>query len=509
MTEANRIKRISYEQLQSGSVLLVFLLLIIIGSGYMLLTRLNVTARHSVYNQRTAVALAQAKQALIAYAVTYYESNPGKYGFLPCPDSLPTLGTEGNQDPGCGSRNVNSLGRLPWKSLGLPPPRDGDGECLWYAVSGEYKVNKATRMLNEDSNGTFRIYKPDGTGLLAGTAPADRPVAVIIAPGRALTVQNQDHTLEAGAVICGGNYTASNYLDAEVPAPLPSGILNYALETGNKDRVDTFISSSNATRETFNDVIAFITRREIFDAIRKRNDYAQKLYDSAAVNNLTRNAADCVRKWGLSHGGGNYSLPWPAPVDLDDYRKNGDYDDVNGSANLLSGRLPNKIKSSRDAVGGGSDKLIENCSNFTSSAELMALWKNWKDHLFYAVADAYQPAAGATPACGNGLRCITVNNNYPANANRDYAAVVIFSNTPLPALNQIRDAPPIDADNKADINNYLEGSNNPVLYTDSAGDDTKRYDQLNTTSTFNDVLYCINDDDGGSDTLAVTPCPSI
>jgi hypothetical protein len=37
------------------------------------------------------------------------------------------------------SGQAQRLGRLPWKTLGLPDLRDGHGERLWYAVSTKYK----------------------------------------------------------------------------------------------------------------------------------------------------------------------------------------------------------------------------------------------------------------------------------------------------------------------------------------------------------------------------------
>jgi len=160
------------------------------------------------------------------------------------------------------------------------------------------------------------------------------------------------------------------------------------------------------------------------------------------------------------------------------------------------------------ADGAPRDNLITDCPLFTASAELMALWENWKDHLFYAVADAYQPLANPnpTPVCGLGLRCITINEGYPNPGDRDYAAVVIFSGTMINA--QGRDAPPIDADVRFTLSNYLENANDNIpIYTDTAGDDTRRYDHQAPDNTFNDIVYCINDDDGGA-TLEVSLCPT-
>jgi hypothetical protein len=171
---------------QSGTVLLAFLMIFIVGLSFGLLNKLNANSQSRVYNTKTQEALAQAKRALIAYAVTYYESNPGEFGFLPCPDVSSAVGTEGNPDPNCSGKNINSLGKLPWKTIGTPPLRDASGECLWYAVSGDFKVAVKTDMLNEDTYGTFSVTAIDGVTSLAGNSPADRAVAVIIAPGKAI-----------------------------------------------------------------------------------------------------------------------------------------------------------------------------------------------------------------------------------------------------------------------------------------------------------------------------------
>ena len=51
-----------------------------------------------------------------------------RLGDLPCPDR----DDDGDADavPGCDTAAL-ALGRLPWKTLGLPDLRDGDGERLW------------------------------------------------------------------------------------------------------------------------------------------------------------------------------------------------------------------------------------------------------------------------------------------------------------------------------------------------------------------------------------------
>jgi len=88
------------------------------------------------------------------------------------------------------------LGRLPWKTLGLPDLRDAFGERLWYAVSSKHKglLNctvspSCLDMGPEAAIGTITVRDAAGTVLHDGTSasPYDPgkggAAAVIIAPG--------------------------------------------------------------------------------------------------------------------------------------------------------------------------------------------------------------------------------------------------------------------------------------------------------------------------------------
>ena len=66
--------------------------------------------------------------------------------------------------------------------------RDGDGECLWYAVAGPFKNNPKGPSMDWDTPGQFEIT--DTTRTLNPAAQADqRAAAVVFAPGRPLTNQ--------------------------------------------------------------------------------------------------------------------------------------------------------------------------------------------------------------------------------------------------------------------------------------------------------------------------------
>lgn len=119
---------------------------------------------------------------------------------------------------------------------------------------------------------------------------------------------------------------------------------------------------------------------------------------------------------------------------------------------------------------------------------MRAAWQNWKDHFFYAVAGAFSPTATVPTNCGS---CLTVNGT------GQFAAVLMFANSRLPAVSQVRDAPPVDADAKRTPSNYLEGDNASNVPGTAAAVD---YASGPASTIFNDLLFCIDDQ------LLVTEC---
>lgn len=244
---------------QQGASLLIFALVLISAVLGFFLTRLNSLTLNTQRDQITSDALAQAKEALIGFAATYRDTHPDSgnnndklLGYLPCPDT----DNDGTSDS-CGATDVSLIGRLPWKTLGLPPLRDGSGECLWYAVSGHAKDTPKTDVLNWDTLGQFIVRDADGT-ILAGTSAHERPLAVILAPRPPLGTQTR---LSAGASECGGSNTPADYLEG-------IGTL------GTGDTTLTLASTDSIRNGTNNDRGLTISGPEIFERIKKRQDFA-------------------------------------------------------------------------------------------------------------------------------------------------------------------------------------------------------------------------------------------
>ncbi|HLY97007.1 MAG TPA: hypothetical protein VKO66_07300, partial [Sideroxyarcus sp.] len=194
---------------------IVMMVIMVLGTATLLVSSLNSASLQIARDQTTADALAQAKEALIGYAAKVQVSNfcalnCARPGELPCPDNhAPGTFLEGTPSTPC---NGNALGRLPWKTLGLPDLRDASGERLWYAVSGNFKNSPRTGTLNSDTRGTISVFSSNGQLLNDGGSigsGSSGVVAVIIAPGEVLT--RQGGTLQDRSAP--GVNTASNYLD--------------------------------------------------------------------------------------------------------------------------------------------------------------------------------------------------------------------------------------------------------------------------------------------------------
>ncbi|HSD60486.1 MAG TPA: hypothetical protein VLC55_06485 [Burkholderiales bacterium] len=483
------------------------LAIVSVGLAYVLISGLNAWSMKLDRERQTWEALALAKEALIGYAVTYGDVHGGEvHGYLPCPDMSGTgVGGEGVAEGSCPAsptKDASALGRLPWRTLGLRALRDDAGECLWYAVAGTYKYNPKTDLMNWDTNGLFEVMRSDGVSFLAGSQPTNRAVAVIFAPGAPLTnAQKSGRAIAAASTpVCGGNYTASNYLDNDTLHGINNGTISTAANAVIRFVVG--IVKDGSDNKLVNDRVIVITKDEIFDAIMRRADFKNSATNPLLL--MAKKTAECLANYGKrnSAGPGDKRIPWPADVSLADFGTDSSYDD---RSDRLYGRAPYSVGSS----DSDSDNLISppyyqllntgaNCP-LVSWSTYYPWWTNWKDHLFYVVASAYRPEAGTSQACPT---CIAVNGS------GQYAGVVIFAGKRLST--QSRNSPT----EKQCFTNYLDSQNNANFTLSGAMsgciNDGRTQDasvNVNTnfqsgpeTGTFNDVLFCIGTD------LTVVPC---
>jgi hypothetical protein len=267
----------AHPRLAQGSAL-VFILIILMAGAAFLVSALRSNPQVE-RDKITADALAQAKEALIGYAATYRDTRPGEvFGYLPCPDT----DNDGVAQANCGGTDVSVIGRLPWQTLGLPPLRDSSGECLWYAVSGRYKNNSPTAVLNWDTTGQFIIQDAAATVLANGV------VAVVFAARG--PINNQART--SGANECGGDNTnnINAYLDG-------NDTIYTATPVANADSTLTLSTVASIADGTNNDRGLWIAPNEIWERVRRRTDFAtditnllndvrdQAALDGACANN--------------------------------------------------------------------------------------------------------------------------------------------------------------------------------------------------------------------------------
>lgn len=198
-------------------------------------------------SQRTSAALLQARQALLAYAVTYLDNaeHSGEvFGYLPCPDR----DGDGVADLVCGSAGALAVGLLPYRTLGMPQIVDGYGHCLWYVVSGRFKNNAKSRPMNWDTRSDLTLIAPPAVPSHPDDADGG-PAAVIIAPGPALIARASTdrycHTLPDSS--------------------------QWAAHIESLDAVNLRLTTGGGSD---NDRLVWLTAREIAARLLSRNDYA-------------------------------------------------------------------------------------------------------------------------------------------------------------------------------------------------------------------------------------------
>lgn len=361
-----------------GSALLILVALLLMGSVAYFLSNVSFGRVDTAQTRVTQDALVQAREALMGYVLRFRDDQAsiGKpdrmYGFLPLPD----LGSErnGNIDclipgstkhrEGCDASFFDGLtfvgnpigptvvGRFPWRTLGVPPLRDANGECLWMMVSALHRRIQGPNPLpmNFDTLGQLDVVVADGTaGLNTILDNAhQRPVAVIFSPGPQLPGQDRSATTEHDVSECGGNYDAKNYLDPDVAAALANtsnyldGTNHATGTTGDSDtgndpdtpkqlllRGRIFDSAGNFSPTCTsgncgllaNDSGIQVTPEHLFSAIRKHE------YFRTDINSMLDRMVGCMRDKGTKARSDSFSSPPDKNAGLVEDEDNSCYDD--------------------------------------------------------------------------------------------------------------------------------------------------------------------------------------
>lgn len=515
-------------QLQRGVALVLLVIGLVIGLGAFLMTGLGRNETKLSREQITQNSLRQAKEALLAYAVSWpnirADQDPGGQmrgpGFLPCPDRTNNGANAGNCGVADGSSSqANRLGRLPFRTLGLPDIRDGSGERLWYAVSSKYKPNFPNYDINPDTGlGTITVRAPDGTVLHDGTntslyaAQAGGVVAVVFAPGEPIERWNDaggsSRTMQdrgCGVVGC-DSYGICNAVTA--PRCNPINYLEKAWGLGGDednadfvDRNDTRTGNGNGFINgpivrmdgsvAVNDRLIYITYDEIMKAIMQR---------------LALEVANCMNLYATANSN---RYPYPAPICRSGNSAAGASIRWSDREQVLFGRVPDPLfdTTRADSATTMSDSWAmtapRGCTLDSSAPERW--WLGWKSHVFIAIADNYKPGNTAPGTCtaSSCLQVVDASGTVTASGKR-YAIIVsgraLADTTPAQTRSGgTPEAPRVAA-------NYLEGTNpmlermNTLSGISECSDMTfsppcsplsncNKVTQAATTPTFNDVVY--------------------
>ena len=442
---------------QSGNAFILLALLVFAVTAAAIVLEAAAPRGQADRRRETERSLAEAREALIAYAADRPVSTLVGPGYLPCPD----LDNDGWAEATCGSLDGSSgqeqrLGRLPWKTLGLPDLRDGDGERLWYAVSSKHKglLNCAASAACVDMSpdaalGTITVRDAGGALLHDGTiAEAYRAreggaAAVVIAPGAPLARLSGEASPGVPQVReCGADCDdhgrcltdppqraatcdPRNYLDRAPGARFHdednAAFVDRNDTAGRAMNVDGFIAGPVRTADggiAVNDRIVAIGYGDLMPRVMRR---------------VAIEAAQCLRTHAAAA-----SYPWAAPACA---QAAGGASAWMPAEGVRFGRIP-------DVAWAATCNL--------SSASAHSWWKAWRANVFYALAPSYAPSAGAMPSCAASGSCVEIVQPDGRVVARGRHAAVIVAGAPLVREGFLQHH---DAASLGDVRQYLEDGN--------------------------------------------------
>jgi hypothetical protein len=271
---------------QRGAALLALLAVVALAASWFLVRQLNTEsgAIAAARTNRNAAVLNKAKQALIGYiaaqAAKDGENNPGA---MPCPENPgdfdSTTGRQGLVGTSCGT---TTIGRFPWRTLGLDRLVDSSGEPLWYVVGPGWGV----------ATGSNTVINSNSVGQLTVDGVPNSAIALIIAPGPAFS---------AAAAPAAG---CAAWSQARLPTGIPDWRNYLECENASSPADANFVTTGPSG--SFNDQVITITVADVLPAI-----------EAAIASRIEREIAPQLRSL---YSGGSWSgtaaapaLPFAAP----------------------------------------------------------------------------------------------------------------------------------------------------------------------------------------------------
>lgn len=494
--------------------MMVMLVILVLGITTVFITSLSGTAMQNKRNQTTADALAKAKEALIGYAV----ADTNLPGGLPCPDLITNI--SGSNVPNDGVADLLSsndcpsyIGHLPWKTLGISDLRDGTGERLWYALSPAFKPQTNPKhLINSETSGNIT---------LSGNASVNNLVAIVFAPGMALSNQSRTtanensyaHYLESVVTVAtsflqaspndhaGGAYSYNDQLavispeDIHVPIEIRIArearhCLN-AYATAHSNRYPWAADVANAVypysqtgvqfgrfpkyaEPSSSSVRNFINSLSDFQAI--VNACANGTGNQTTLSSLggtLKSRADYLMDHQPSSPAMSTSITSPAKS-AGDKAADGDVTCSNIQANPTSNSIQTLLNQTVTALSSQTSNIF----TWPTSCTLVSAsyWPYWQDLVFYQVDNQFRPGGSG------GTASIQING-----AGTYHAAVAV-------ARNWLSTQPPrylLSADS------YLEGLN--VHTATSPAADFETYNPTSSSYTNNnDLVLCLDGNPSGA-----------
>lgn len=208
MTTPSQINPPRNSQQQRGAAIIIMTLILMLGLITLFTFRMDRRGPELDADRKTAMALAQAKEALLGWAATdggnTANINPGR---LPCPSD----DKSGNS---LGAACPNNVGRFPWKTLQTEELRDGAAEPLWFIVDPAFQPSSGL------PNGASAIMNSSYATQISLTANGNAVVAVLFAPGSAIKVQNRADTGQPNSPSNDPINFLESYVNPIVTAPL-------------------------------------------------------------------------------------------------------------------------------------------------------------------------------------------------------------------------------------------------------------------------------------------------
>ena len=513
-------------QHQRGASLMVMLVILVIGIAALLVGSLNSSALNNSRQQQTSAALAQARDALIGRAA----ADANAPGSLPCPDS----NDDGSAELMAGNDCPHYIGRLPWRTLGLTELRDGSGEHLWYALSRNFR-DDSTAHINSDTQGTLNI---------TGTQTASNLVAIVFSAGNPLSGQSRS---PSNMAVCATTSTtvaeslcASNYLELSNANPSPAAMPNVNYQTA---ATNTFNDQSIFIAHDQNmSVVEMRIAREVKSCL---DNYAM---GSASKYPWAAPVSDYYYQATNNTYFGRIPV-WPMPADpnvasflsalvnlqiaLANYITNNTSttrSTLNSTGSTLeniaqtlannqpsSPLLSSTTTSNAKTTGDKAQDLAQNppqttvtnvqnllASSLTSLqtdnggmapfwpsgcilASSTSYWSDWRNEVFYQVANGYQPGSSASSGV-----LLTINGSGP------YRATVLIARAAINSTQfSARSSPWINPPTP-----YLEGINPHTGSTPTTTFNTYSLSDPNY-STVNDLVLCLD----GKGTNPSSVCP--